>query len=1164
MMKEKRITTGIIAMLIIAVSHTAGATTTNPQWSFDGAYQRQNAFRGEIILNAQWLYRKSDESGKIPSLNDEGWGKRLVPGHQDGRKKVKRGWYAREIVIPAQWRGRKLMLDVGIPQWDYASTPSYWGQAVVYLDGVEIGTATGERTEFVLPDLKSGSRHWLVLRTKGQRNDLWLKSFPQTAEITESYIQTSFRKKEVKIDASGTFASPNMRQIYLTAEIAQDQEFKNVVKTISSRAIPVNSGKWSTTLIDKWHNPKTWSPQTPNLYYYRLTLYDQNKKPVDMQLARRFGFREFWVEGKDFLLNGVPFHFKGTQGHIYQSLFTATNPDYLGFMTDIWKRNGLNGFMQWYAPLDIPFDVADEKGLVSFFMVRDPASYNPWVSGKQKFPDWDQGMARVAFAIKRMREHPSIIAWMIHSPYSVVSQHPDFVGRFYDPADYSKNPEQAQIGTERYLKVVQEIEDTLDATRPCPGRTGKYTPFFYSTCYLETGMDLQERATYYRSWAADKNTMPIYLCEFSLPFEGEMCLRKGRHDFFNNFGEGQSKAIYLEILAMFEGDRVYDREPEDVIYDWPKTWFRVQPYLYGAQKLRAINGHEILRNYRTYGISWNLHSEFPYFFEMPDHENYPQELQNAQKAKDPRRRGSSIVRGKNTWHENQLYWEINEAGKKILPILAPLVAYIGGGEGLEFSRKDHLYYSGAPIKKEVVIINDYIEPVKLSGQWKAFLSYADPRATAPVARGKIETVVGAGKIKTAGLPIEFTAPNVQEKTDFIIELELKADQPGTLVDSFAVTVFPEPPKQIAGLGKTEIFLLDNEGNLAGALEQMQLKSVTVSSGLDGVTPSGLLIIGRHMLENTAAVKQLENAGFDSLVERGLRVLIMEQATENLFGLKLQERRWRRAFIAAKGHPALAGLSDEDFSYWSGDSDLTPPRDTRKIQPGWNEWPDHYWHVGSDNAVMTYLIERPEIGAGRALLVCGFDLKETPLYECVRGKGRMIFCQLDISNRIGKDPAATKTLRNIIKYLANAPAPDPETDPIVELTAAMPQNMSLTRKKVLRLQSPPGPLSWGITRGDLFMREAVFYPETKINHVETETGPAAIIAVGDKTGCTLAVEDFKTGWQKMKVMWVHSALKINSGGSSDQGPKTALHGDTETLYPVEWKEGFLSPYINGVW
>ena len=98
--------------------------------------------------------------------------------------------------------------------------------------------------------------------------------------------------------------------------------------------------------------------------------------------------------------------------------------------------------MQWYAPLDAPFSVADEKGLVCMFMVRDPASFNPWVPGKQKFPDWDQGMARVAFAIKRMREHPSVIAWMIHSPYSVVSQHPDFVGRFYDPADYSKNSEQ--------------------------------------------------------------------------------------------------------------------------------------------------------------------------------------------------------------------------------------------------------------------------------------------------------------------------------------------------------------------------------------------------------------------------------------------------------------------------------------------------------------------------------------------------------------------------------------------------------------------------------------------------------------------------------------------------------------------------------------------------
>ena len=448
-MLKKIIAQGLIAMLLIAISCTGRATTTKPQWSFDGAYQRQNSFRGEITLNAEWLYHKSGASDKIPPLNEEGWEKRLVPGHHDGREKVKRGWYGREIVIPANWQGRKLTLDVGIPQWDYASTPTYWGQAEVYLDGAQIGTASGEQTEFVLPDMKPGSRHWLVLLTKGQRNDLWLKSFPQAAEVSESYIQTSFRKKEVKIDCSGSVTNPKIKQIYLKAEIAGDQKFKNVVKTIKSEKISIKSGRWSTTLTDKWLNPKTWSPEAPNLYYYRLTLYDQNKKPIDKQLARRFGFREFWVKGKDFMLNGVPFHFKGTQGHIYQSLFTATNPDYLGFMSDLWKRNGLNGFMQWYAPLDTPFDVADEKGLVCMFMVRDPASYNPWIAGEQKFPDWDQGMGRVAFAIKRMREHPSIIAWMIHSPYSVVSQHPDFVGRFYDPADYSKDPEQAQIGTER-------------------------------------------------------------------------------------------------------------------------------------------------------------------------------------------------------------------------------------------------------------------------------------------------------------------------------------------------------------------------------------------------------------------------------------------------------------------------------------------------------------------------------------------------------------------------------------------------------------------------------------------------------------------------------------------------------------------------------------------
>jgi len=1162
-------------ILLVFCAGANAAEPIKPDWSFDGAYQQENGLRGEIVLNAKWSYREADDPAKVPSVNEKGWGERLVPGHYSYREKVKRGWYAREFIVPEKWRNRRLELDVGIPQWDYAMTPTFWGEAEVYIDGNHIGTSTKTRSKFDVSDLVPGTRHQLTMLTKGTRNDLWLRSFPKNAGIIESYIQTSFRKKEVKVDVSGSIADPKMKQVSIRIEIAEDKNFKKIVKALKSGPVKVtpegDHGTWSTTLKSEWQNPKLWSPDTPNLYYYRTGLLDENNKLVDLQLPRRFGFREFWVEGRDFILNGVIFRLKGAQGHIFQNPFAATNPDYLNFMANVWKQNGLNSFLQHYQCLDMPFEVADEKGIVCILKVRDPAGFNPWIAGKQNFPDWDEGMAKVSESILRMREHPSIVIWEVHSPWTTASQYPGLIGKYYDPATYSKNPEQARIGNQRYLRVVKEIKENLDDTRLVGGATGKYPPFFFETEYLEIGLDLQERENWFSGWAGAEKVKPVYLGEFSLPFVAEMFLRKDKHDMYRSLGGGQAKPIYLEILAMFEGDSAYDNEPEEIIYAWPETWFLKQLYLPGAQRIRALNGYHMLRSYRTYGISWNLHDEFAYFFEPSgwdkNTKNYPPELQMAQKQKDPRRRGSSIIRPSDIWvNEAAVYWDKSESGKKIIPILAPLLAYIGGGPGLEFSRKDHLYYSGQKVRKEVIIINDHMQPAKVSGEWKAYLSYADPRATLPIAKGQIETVLAAGEIRKTGLPIEFVVPQVQGKTDFIIELNLKSDKPGTLSDRFDITVFPSSSTKIGGLKKlrkAKIHLLGAEESITAALRQMQAEYKNITAELSGLTPSDILIIGRHVLEDAATVKTLEKAGFDSLVEQGLRVLIMEQAVDNLFGLTMQERRWRRAFIAAEGHPALKGLSDSDFSYWSGDSDLTPPY-AEQPGPGWIDWPEHYWHWGSDNAVMTYLIDRPQVGAGRALLVCGFDLKETPLYECVRGRGRMIFCQLDISNRYKKDPAATKMFENLLGYLADVAGPNPESNTLVDLSKDAPDGMEIVRERILRPVSPPEPYNWGITRGDLFMREVVFHPERKISAVKTRNGPAVIVPLDKKVGCTLGLDDFTTGWQKMKVMWVHSALKINTGSSSADGPRADLHGDSKALYPIEWKEGFLDPYINGCW
>ena len=79
------------------------------------------------------------------------------------------------------------------------------------------------------------------------------------------------------------------------------------VKTLISAAFKdadLKNGRFSFT--QPWKPEKLWDLNTPkNQYDLELSLLDGAGKPVDVFLPVRFGFREFWIEGRDFMLNGT-------------------------------------------------------------------------------------------------------------------------------------------------------------------------------------------------------------------------------------------------------------------------------------------------------------------------------------------------------------------------------------------------------------------------------------------------------------------------------------------------------------------------------------------------------------------------------------------------------------------------------------------------------------------------------------------------------------------------------------------------------------------------------------------------------------------------------------------------------------------------------------------
>ena len=441
-----------------------------------------------------------------------------------------------------------------------------------------------------------------------------------------------------------------------------------------------------------------------------------------------------------------------------------------------------------------------------------------------------------------------------------------------------------------------------------------------------------------------------------------------------------------------------------------------------------------------------------------------------------------------------------------------------------------------------------------------------------VSRGVVETAnVKAGHRSTGEILIRFQAPEVSKRNAFTLSVSMEASRPGTLKDRITIHVFPKAKFGPGKIGKP-VYCFDRRGDTRAMLKKAGVKCIPLRSAARLKNKDALLVIGRHCLEKAADVKRL-GASFDEAVASGLRVIVFEQAAENLLGLNLEETSPRHTFIRAKGHPVFKGIEPDDLTYWRGDSDLVKgyadPLDPfgGKVPPargGEKGYPQRLWRWGNDNCVATTVIKKPQLGACRALVDCGFALMETPLLEVVRGTGRMIFCQLDVTNRYGTDPVATRLVDNLLAYMGSAAPPNRKGAEPLDLTKTPRSPVKLIPFSGYRASVPEGTLGWGISAADVFFRE-----KPTLKALKTAAGKPTFFTwvkrEGKRTaGCTLNPDALKTGWGKYKALTALAALRINAGSTSQAGPQVSLHGDAKALYPVEWLEGFVHPYAHWRW
>jgi beta-galactosidase len=916
-------------------------------------------------------------------------------------KKVAAGWYERKITVPAGWAGRAILLDLGRVSTD----------ATVYVNDKRCGTVnwpTGrvDITDAVTPGREALVRVFVVATTDKAESQVlmgdapgqnWttkaqlesggligavsLMSRPKGAHVADVWVQTSVREKKLRLQVELSDV-PAAGPVQITASLCDEtgREEKRFTTTAQADKAgkPVINAAWD------WNDPRLWEVGKPNLYTLRLSV--SGPGGMSDEYAQTFGFREFWVEGRDFYLNGTKLRLRPTMlgGNVEQikSKIDA------GFnIAEIWPGDfDDRGKQAQWLPL---LDYADRSGL----LVTGIMPHMGWMGGNVESDQKKAAfVARIPGHLRTQRNHPSVVMWGTSGNSLGTPLEPRIIGqreasrefRQWQRPDFAPN-------TARGDWAVGAIK-AADPTRPVLAHNAGSVGDVYAPNFYANWTPLQEREEWLSDWAT-RGDMPLWFVEFGTPVA--LSIHRARNGFQNAI---VSEPFLAEYAAIYLGAGAYSGETSEYRKEITsrfreqqsyQSWHRAAaieatPAWQSIQKLFLTN---TWRSWRTWGISGGM---------IPWDEGY------------------EYLNGK-----------LTPAGEALHAVNGPTLAYIAGPRE-SFTDKTHHFVPGAAVTKSAVLINDSRVSAPFQINWKATLGGKT------VATGASSGTLAVSEIRS--LPVQFKLPPAlaTPKADAQIVLSAKIGDVSHS-DTFPFRVFAPAPK-VAASG---VSVLDPSGLSRKLLQSLGVAATSWKAGTAPAKSTKLLVIGRNALPTAEA----ELSEIERFVRGGGRLLVLEQDPELLrtrFGFRVSRHQSRRVFVVPgmEKTAALSGLDDSDLRDWAGSSTLLDPiPDYRKYGPSdgdrsnlpsdvrmsTSKYPMYGWRRGNRGAVSSGAIEKPHRAGWRPLLESEFDLAYSPLMAMDLGRGRIVWCQLDLEDHASVDPAARRLARQVVQYAMTAPA-----------------------------------------------------------------------------------------------------------------------------------------------
>jgi hypothetical protein len=1026
------------------------------------AYRETTSTRERICINGLWRWQPAQAQSTQPP--SQAWGYFKVPGCWPGITDylqkdsqtvyphpawlstrlagVTSAWYEREVTVPAEWTGRRIGIEV-----EYLN--SY---AAVFVDGKRLGEIRFPGGTLELNDAcRPGETHRLTLLVvalplkdlmlsyndtasarqvrgsvprRGLCGDVYMSSTPTGPRLDQMKVDTSMRRGEITFNTAIQGLADGARY-RLKVRIAQDG--REVIELTSKPFQQTDLVHNRFTFREKWQPDRLWDIHTPsNMYSLSLSLIDSNGKVVDTLWDQRFGFREFWIEGRDFFLNGTRIYLSAVP--LDNAQVSAALATYEGARKSLLrlKSFGINfvythnygcepGSHLSFAEV---LRAADDVGMLVAFSQPHFSHYD-W---KAAAADRDNGYrAHAEFYVRMAQHHPSVVLYsMSHNATGYAEDmNPDLIDGVHDPRDtWASNNVKLALRAEG---IVKDLDPSRIVYHHSSGNLGSmHTANFYPNF-----APIQELSDWFEHWATE-GVKPMFTCEYGAPFTWDWAMYRGWYKGERTFGSARVpwEFCMAEWNAQFLGDRAYRiTEMEKANLRWEAKQFRAgnlwhrwdYPYELGSRLFD--DRHEVIgrylsdnfRAFRTWGVSAISPWEYGHFWRLRDgvtkrRKDLPVDWDELQRPGFSPDFVDTVYERFDLAYE-RTDWLPTADGAALIRNNRPLLAYIAGSPA-HFTSKDHNFGPGETVEKQLIVINNSRQTV--TGDCKWSLNLPEPIT------GRMRVTVATGQQERIPLTLELPASLQPGRYELTAECSFSSGE--TQRDSFSMDALAAPVPPLTAAGRIALF--DPKGETAALLKKLGTSFETVNAHED-LSQYEVLVIGKAALSVDGPGPRIER------VRDGLKVVVFEQTSEVLekrLGFRVEEYGLRQVFPRLPNHPLLSGISTEHLRDWRGESTTLPPRLAYEMRPRYGptvRWCDipvtRIWRCGNRGNVASVLIEKPARGDFLPLIDGGFSLQYSPLLEYREGQGTVLFSQLDVNGRTESDPVATSLARNILGY-----------------------------------------------------------------------------------------------------------------------------------------------------